>query len=157
MLPAVVSGLITDCDPSSVFRPLTLELTPDPPIRGQSITMIVQFNNPSSVISDGTVVTSVTLNGIPFTPSTDPLCETTICPIDSGFNDRSAKSTWPDISGKVVSKSQWYNADGKSLLCVKTSVTVSGTSKPMLRTYPYVEWSGIEFANNSVIAAPWYD
>lgn len=119
---------ITDCDPTSVFRPTKLALNPDPPVRGQPVMMTVELNNPGAPVTDGTVTTSVTLNGIPFSPSTESLCENTVCPIVTGWNDKSATSTWPStVSGKVVSKSQWFGTDGKSLLCVQTSVKVGAT------------------------------
>jgi len=95
-------------------------------LRGQPVVMTVKFNNPGPEITDGKVVTSITLNGLPLSPSTDPLCENTQCPLVTGSNDRTATSTWPStVSGKVVSKSQWFGPAGQSLLCVKTSVNVA--------------------------------
>ena len=120
------AAAITDCDTSSVFRPTELSLVPDPPIRGQPVLMTVKFNNPGSEITNGKVVTSITLNGLPLTPSTDPLCENTQCPLVTGANDRTATSTWPDsVSGKIITKSQWYGPAGQSLLCVQTTVRVA--------------------------------
>lgn len=120
---------ITDCDPSSVFRPTELGLVPDPPVRGQPVLMTVKFNNPGAEVTDGKVVTSITLNGLPLTPSTDALCANTQCPIVNGQNDRTATSTWPStVSGKIVTKSQWYGPAGESLLCVQTNVRVASSS-----------------------------
>jgi hypothetical protein len=131
---AVATASITDCDPTSVFRPTALSLVPDPPVRGQPVTMTVKFDNPGGDITDGKVVTSISLNGLPLTPSTEPLCENTACPLVSGPNDRTATSTWPDtVSGKVVSKSQWFGPAGESLLCVQTNVRVAATETKKLR------------------------
>lgn len=130
LLPLAAAG-IYDCDPNSVFRPTALALNPDPPVRGKPVTMTVMFDNPGASVYDGKVVTTVSLNGIPFSPTTDPLCENTACPILTGSNDRSAVSTWPDtVSGKVTSKSQWFDMAGNSLLCVQTKVTVTEAAKP---------------------------
>jgi hypothetical protein len=96
--------------------------------------MTVKFNNPGSEITNGKVVTSISLNGLPLTPSTDPLCENTQCPLVTGANDRTATSTWPDtVSGKIVTKSQWFGPAGESLMCVQTSVRVSAAAKKGLR------------------------
>jgi len=123
---ACTFGSITDCNTASVFRPTQLALTPDPPVRGQPLKMTVVFNNPGAPVADGKVVTSLSLNGIPFSPSTEALCTNTECPITTGVNDRSAISTWPStVSGKVVSKSEWFGPAGESLLCVQVKATVS--------------------------------
>lgn len=131
-LVATAVASITDCDPSSVFRPTELGLVPDPPVRGQPVVMTVKFNNPGAEVTDGKVVTSITLNGIPLSPSTDSLCANTQCPIVNGQNDRTATSTWPStVSGKIVTKSQWYGPAGESLLCVQTNVKVVSSSKKL--------------------------
>jgi hypothetical protein len=133
-LLGAAAAAITDCDTSSVFRPTELSLVPDPPVRGQTVLMTVKFNNPGPEITDGKVVTSITLNGLPLTPSTDSLCANTQCPLVIGPNDRTATSTWPTtVSGKVVSKSQWFSPAGQSLLCVQTNVRVATTGEKGLR------------------------
>jgi hypothetical protein len=131
---ALTTASITDCDPTSVFRPTELRLVPDPPVRGRPVTMTVKFDNPGDEITDGEVVTSISLNGLPLNPSTGPLCDSTACPLISGPNDRTATSTWPDtVSGKIVTKSQWFGPAGESLLCVQTSVKVAATETKKLR------------------------
>ncbi len=125
---------ISDCDTASLFRPTELAVTPDPPVRNQPVTMTVKFNNPGATVTDGTVTTSVTLNYIPFQPSTEPLCDNTACPIATGANDRSTTSTWPDtVSGNVVTTSVWADVNGESLLCVKTSLRVAAAAGTRLR------------------------
>jgi len=109
---------------TSLLKLTDLALTPDPPVSGSPIDMTVKFLNPGDPITDGTVTTSITLNFIPFTPSTEPLCTNTKCPLVSGANDRSTSSTWPDsIQGKVVSKIVWTTPTGAELLCIQTTVT----------------------------------
>ena len=134
MFAATAVASITDCDQTSVFRPTELGLVPDPPVRGQPVVMTVKFTNPGANINDGKVVTSISLNGLPLTPSTESLCANTQCPIVSGANDRTATSTWPDtVSGKIVTKSQWFGPTGESLLCIRTNVLVTATETKKLR------------------------
>lgn len=127
-LAAIAGATISDCDPSSRFRPTKLAVNPDPPMANQPVAMTVQFENPGAPVVDGTVTTSVTLNFIPFQPSIEPLCTNTACPIATGSVDRSTSSTWPDgVSGTVVTKSAWAGVDGESLLCVQTKFAVGGS------------------------------
>lgn len=133
LITATTNAAIKDCNPASLFRPTELALTPDPPVRGQPVLMTVKFNNPGPAVDAGTVTTSVSLNGIPFAPSSEALCTNTVCPIPTGAADRSTSTTWPDnVSGKVVSKSVWTGAGGEALLCVQTSVAV-GSSHSLRR------------------------
>jgi len=83
--------------------------------------MTVQFNNPGLPVSDGTVTTSLTYNFIPFSPTTEALCTNTLCPIVTGFNDRSTTNPWPDATGTVASTIKW-DLDGNNLLCIKLNV-----------------------------------
>lgn len=124
------AATILDCNTTSVFRPITLGLRPDPPVAGQPVHMTVEFNNPGPDVAEGVVSTSVTLNFVPFTPTVEPLCENTLCPIVSGFNDRNTQSMWPaDVKGKVVTKSVWSTLEGDTLLCVQTTFSVGETPR----------------------------
>jgi len=123
-LIAYAAGIVKDCNISSIFRPTFLGLTPDPPVVGQQIRLSVLFNNPGPAVSDGRVTTSVTLNYLPLSPTTEPLCHNTGCPLVAGPNDRSTVSTWPDVRGNIVTKSVWNSVEGDNLLCVQTSVKV---------------------------------
>ena len=123
---AGVHASITDCSQgTSLFQLKELALTPDPPVAGEKLFMTVVFTNPGSEIDDGSVTTDVTLNFIPFTPSTVALCDSTECPLVSGFNNRSSSSVWPsNIAGKVVSKIVWSTLEEVELLCIKTTFSV---------------------------------
>lgn len=148
---AAATGLIKDCDTTSRFRPTELAVSPDPPVRGQPVAMTVKFDNPGPVVDDGTVTTSITLNYIPFQPSSEPLCQNTACPIPTGAVDRSTSSTWPDtVSGRIVTKSVWTGSDGESLLCVQSSFSVA-TSTNLRGALNLTE----EF--NATVANLWHD
>jgi hypothetical protein len=125
---------IQDCGKDTSILQLTdLALKPDPPIPGQLTDMTVKFVNPGVDITDGTVTTSITLNFIPFSPTVEPLCTNTKCPLVSGLNDRSTSNTFPDsIQGKLVSKIVWTTLDGSQLLCIQIN-TVLGLNATKLR------------------------
>jgi len=128
---------VTDCNASSIFRPTKLGLEPPVPIIGETVKMLVEFENPGPQVTAGTVTTTVTLNFIPFSPTVEALCQNTACPIVVGHNDRSTSSVWPNVIGNIVTTSVWNSAEGDNLLCVKTSVKVgskSSSSSPHLRT-----------------------
>lgn len=126
MLFSSVISSITDCGSTNgLFQITKLGLTPDPPIIGKDVDLTLFFENPESDISEGIVETHVSINGIPYPPSTEDLCKSTTCPIIKGENNRSTKSVWPDISGKIISTLTWKKLSGELLLCLQTSVKVS--------------------------------
>lgn len=118
-------SLIKDCDPTSIFRPTKLELTPDSPIQGKHISLTVIFNNTGQPVTDGTVSSSLSINRIPFTSISIPLCNDTVCPIVFGVNNMSTTAMFPSISGLIKSRVTWTGAQGESLLCIDTAVKVS--------------------------------
>jgi len=125
-LLSTTSGSIKDCGNGLSRLQLTeLALKPDPPVPGTDLYMTVRFDNPGDAVTDGTVTTAVTLNFVPFTPSTEALCTNTKCPLVSGLNDRSTVGTTPtSVQGKVVTKIVWTAVDGSELLCITTSFSL---------------------------------
>lgn len=117
---------VVDCNPSSVFRPTELGITPATPAPGDSIYMTVVFDNPGAPVTDGIVTTSISINGLPLTPSTEALCENTACPLVTGINNRSTESVWPSDAptGKIVSKIMWSGPapTSENLLCLEVTV-----------------------------------
>lgn len=116
----VSQASIKDCNPSSILRPTQLSVEPDPPIPGQPVKLVLLFENPGPEINDGTVTTTLSINYIPFSPSTQPLCENTQCPIVNGINNRSTESTWPNVAGSVKSRLLWIGPNDEELLCIDT-------------------------------------
>jgi hypothetical protein len=129
---SVISSVIAsikDCDSSSIFRPLELSVSPDPPVPGQPVYLTLIFDNTGSEITSGTVTTTLSINSIPFSPSTEPLCDNTKCPIVSGKNDRSTQNVWPSgVYGLVKSRITWMGPNNENLLCVDTAFKVATTS-----------------------------
>jgi hypothetical protein len=131
---AVARAAISDC--GSAFQITQLALTPDPPVKDQPVFLTLAFNNNEVVaLSAGTATTSITLNGLPLSPSTQPLCEATACPIPTGANDRSTNTTWPAVSGKIISRLTWVDPAGKILLCLLTQVKVGVSPSKALISY----------------------
>ena len=134
-LLGLAAAYIKDCSNGASLLQLTdLALSPDPPVRGQTLDMTVKFNNPGPEITDGTVTTSVTLNYIPFQPTVEVLCINTQCPLTTGANDRSTNSVWPDnVSGSIVSKIEWTAVDGTQLLCIQINARIADAKGKRLR------------------------
>jgi hypothetical protein len=122
------SATIKDCNPSSIFRPTTLSVAPDPPIPGQTVKLTLIFDNPGPQIDDGTVTTTLSVNFMPFSPTTQSLCDNTKCPIITGSNDRSTESTWPSVTGTVKSKITWIGPNSEELLCIDTTFKVPSSN-----------------------------
>jgi hypothetical protein len=122
---------------SSIFQITELSLKPDPIVPGEPLDMTLLFINPSSYITDGSVTTTLQLNYVPFSPTTEPLCKNTKCPLINGLNDRSTSSTWPsNIYGKVSSRIEWFDQNGLLMLCIQINTNaISKTNRTMLRGY----------------------
>jgi len=105
------------CDPTiTSFKINSQGFSPSPPVAGQDSTLWIDFTVPDPLVTAGTAKYSITFNGIPFSPSTEDLCTQVVCPIKT--QNLSSTSQWPSgLSGKIISKIQWYDASGSYLLC----------------------------------------
>ena len=121
------SSTVTDCGVGkSIFTIQSQGFSPSPPVAGQLYDYWFYYTVPDGVSVDaGTTKYSLSLNGIPFTPSEDALCTQTLCPKVAGSYNESSTDTWPSgISGKVVTKLEWYDANNKLLLCSQVTERV---------------------------------
>jgi hypothetical protein len=121
-------GSIADCGGGrSLFQVNALGLWPDPPIPGANSTVSFLFTVPdeTSTITDGTAEYKFSLNGIPFTPTIDPLCDDVNCPIIPGQYNLTTTDVFPTgVSGKITTTVSWYDVARTLLLCVQTIVRV---------------------------------
>ena len=117
---------ITNCDQDSVFQITQLGLEPsDTVVAGQNVSLILFYTSPTTVDS-GTITTSVTYNFLPLTPTVAPLCDSAPCPIEVGDHDGSSWFVIPSgISGNVVTKIVWADANATQLLCLNMNVKAS--------------------------------
>lgn len=135
-LAALVSSAfasISDCGTNPLFTITTLRQSPDTYVKpGDNTTLILKYNVPDAgmYIEGGTATTSLNLNGIPFSPSTEDLCTKVTCPITPGEHDGSSWTTFPSgVSGKIVSKVVWTDSKGTELLCIKSTFQASSLLK----------------------------
>ena len=104
---------------------LGFESEPAIPKAGDNVTLWVAYDLPPPAITSGTATYSFSLNGIPFPPTVDDLCTQTSCPKTSGFYNESSTDTWPSgISGKIVTKLEWFDANSNLLLCSQVTEKV---------------------------------
>jgi hypothetical protein len=132
LLALLVQGVsaltsIVDCGVgTSLFQINALGFWPDPPTPGENATISFLYTVPDGTptIPDGTATYGVTLNGIPFPASSDPLCDDTHnCPIVPGQYNLTSTDVFPTgVSGKIVTTINWYDLAKTLLLCVQTTV-----------------------------------
>jgi len=120
-----VFAAIKDCSkPNSLFKFNALGFWPDPAIKNENSTISFAYTNPGTTVTAGTAKYSYTYNFIPLTPTTADLCTQTTCPIAPGTYNQSSSSTFPDLTGQLVIKIEWFNAGGEILLCAQINTKV---------------------------------
>lgn len=122
-----VSATVTDCGAGkSLFQIQDQSFSPEPPVANQPYDYWFTYVVPDGVsVTAGTTKYSLTLNGIPFTPQVDDLCTQTACPKEAGLHNESSTDTWPSgVSGKIVTKLEWFDSNGNLLLCSSTTERV---------------------------------
>ncbi len=118
------SSSVSDCAAGkSVFQINSQGFGPEPPVAGQNVTLWIDYTVPDGVtVNGGQAKYSFTYNGIPFPASTEDLCTQITCPQVPGTYNITSTSEWPSgLSGKIVSKIQWYDESGNELLCSQTT------------------------------------
>lgn len=121
------SSTVADCGAGkSLFTIHSQGFSPEPPVPNENATLWIDYTIPDgTTIESGSCVYSFTLNGIPFPPTTDDLCSQVSCPLVSGEYNLSSTSVWPSgISGKIVTKIEWYDSSKTLLLCSQTTEKV---------------------------------
>jgi hypothetical protein len=121
------SATVADCGAGkSVFNIQDQTFSPEPPVPNQPYDYWFTYTVPDGVTVDaGTSVYSVSLNGIPFPATKEDLCTQTSCPKGPGLHNESSTDTWPSgVSGKIVTKLEWFDAAGTLLLCSQTTERV---------------------------------
>ena len=104
---------------------LSMESAPDVPVKGQNVSLWINYDLPEPAITGGTATYTVKLNGLPFSPTVDDLCTQTACPIEPGVHNESSSSEWGGgISGKIVSQILWRDQNDALVWCVETTWNV---------------------------------
>ena len=151
---AAFTATVKDCAPGSIFTLNAVDLTPASPNPGDPVTLHLDYTVPEGVtVTDGTTTYAVTLNFIPFAPSTNPLCQDIPCPLGPGTYKNATTSTWPTgVSGTFTSKMTWANPAGETLMCVQTSGKMMENKS--LALVPYIDAFLPVPATAAVAAAP---
>lgn len=123
----LASATLSDCGlGKSLFKIQDQGFSPSPPISGEEYIYWFSYSVPPDVFIDsGKAEYSVTLNGIPLTPSVDVLCSQTVCPKTDGVYNETSHDVWPSgVSGKVQLKLSWYDDKDNLLLCSQVTERV---------------------------------
>lgn len=115
---------VADCGAGkSIFQIQSQGFSPEPPVANQPYDYWFAYTVPDGVTVDGgSAKYSLTLNGIPFPASSEDLCSQTACPKTPGFHNETSSDVWPSgVSGKLVTKLEWFDTNGNLLLCSQTT------------------------------------
>ncbi len=121
------ANTLKDCSAgTSVFKYGSASLLPDPVVPGENSTLSISSVIPEGVtVTDGTAKYSLSLNGIPFPATVDPLCSQVECPLVSGPYSNTTVSVFPSgVSGKIVSKIEWFDTSSTLLYCLEVTTRV---------------------------------
>lgn len=102
---------------------LGFDSQPVAPVAGDNVSLWVAYTLSGTPVTDGTATYSISLNGIPLTPTVDPLCTQTTCPklVDTDYNETSWSIFPSGLAGKIVSRIEWADQDAAPLWCVETT------------------------------------
>lgn len=124
MALALYSGTIKDCSPDGSLATIeAMGLNPVSPQPGDNTTTWVMYDLPTTV-TGGTVKYSYWLNFIPFTPDVIDLCSQEICPLESGVYNVSGSVSFPDVSGRLETRIEWFDQDETPMWCVDTIFSI---------------------------------
>ena len=127
LLVGLANATVSDCGAGkSVFTINSQGFGPDPPIVGENATLWIDYTVPDGVTVDaGTAKYSITLNGIPFPATNDDLCTQVVCPQVPGTTNLTSASIWDGgVSGKIVSKIEWFDTSNQLLLCSQLTLRI---------------------------------
>jgi hypothetical protein len=122
---AYAATTLKDCGVgTSLFHLDAAKLDPADPAPGAPVDLTLSYTVPAGVtIHEGTAEYDVTVNYIPLSPYTEPLCQDVPCPIKPGSYTNTTRSTWPSgVHGLVVNKMIWKGtgtSDAATLLCLQ--------------------------------------
>ncbi len=117
-------GGVADCGAgTSLFKITEISQSPDAQVTAcQNVSMNLFYTVPEE-IHGGKATTSLSLNGLPLTPTVDDLCTKTVCPIAMGDHDGSSWFSFPSgVTGKITTKITWEDMEGRQLLCIASSL-----------------------------------
>ena len=103
-------------------------MVPDAAKAGQDVTTTFDYDL-DTVITGGTATYGFSFNGIPFSPTVNDLCVEQAggccpdpCPLGIGHHSDKSITTFPSVSGKIITTIKWADQDGSPILCVEWTV-----------------------------------
>ena len=119
---ATATATIKNCGSKTLFKINSLGFWPDPAVKNANSTVSLDYTVPGpDPIRAGTAKYTVTYNFIPLTPTVEDLCTQTKCPILPGTYNQSASSNYPDLTGSLTTKIEWFDESNQPLLCALIS------------------------------------
>lgn len=130
LLMPVYSSVLDCSSGASLFRLTSMSFSPDPTVPGQNSTLLLSMKVPEE-INNGTATYKTTYNFLPFAPTVEQLCGTTVpCPIVEGTLD--TRSSFPidaTLSGTMTLRIEWADLTGRQLLCVNIKTKLGDAGK----------------------------
>jgi len=117
---------IVDCGPG-LFPVDIVSFSPDPPTAGDDTTTTILYDVPAGMtLAGGIAEYTYVINGLPFSPSQNDLCQDIVCPIVEGTYNKTTVTPWPAVSGRVSTTMKWLGLDGELLLCMQITTKTLG-------------------------------
>ena len=124
MALAIYKGTVYDCSPeNSIAKIESMELDPISPIPGQNSTLWVAYDL-SKEVTGGFVNYTYSWNFIPFEPTTVDLCSQEECPLKPACYNSSGTSVFPDVTGYIEAKIEWFDQNVDPIWCVNVIYNV---------------------------------
>lgn len=127
-LPTLLATYRNCGSSSDLAKNLVISIVPDAAKAGQDVTTTFDYDL-DTVITGGTATYGFSFNGIPFSPTVNDLCVEQAggccpdpCPLGIGHHSDKSITTFPSVSGKIITTIKWADQDGSPILCVEWTV-----------------------------------
>ena len=127
-LPTLLATYRNCGSSSDLAKNLVISIVPDAAKAGQDVTTTFDYDL-NTVITGGTATYGFSFNGIPFSPTVNDLCVEQAggccpdpCPLGIGHHSDKSITTFPSVSGKIITTIKWADQDGSPILCVEWTV-----------------------------------
>lgn len=127
-LPTLLATYRNCGSSSDLAKNLVISIVPDAAKAGQDVTTTFDYDL-DTVITGGTATYGFSFNGIPFSPTVNDLCVEQAggccpdpCPLGIGHHSDKSITTFPTVSGKIITTIKWADQDGSQILCVEWTV-----------------------------------
>ena len=127
-LPTLLATYRNCGSSSDLAKNLVISIVPDAAKAGQDVTTTFDYDL-NTVITGGTATYGFSFNGIPFSPTVNDLCVEQAggccpdpCPLGIGHHSDKSITTFPSVSGKIITTIKWADQNGTPILCVEWTV-----------------------------------